>query len=297
MTVAYHNFLTQPHAKAGKRLALPRMPRQATNFLRGWGMWLGFRYRFMALWITRGLGIVQPRTLDPALLEEGLTLVLPGVESESVFTYGMCDGLHDGGVKGAIRVFDWGLPFPGGYFANLTRIDRNRRRAVDIAQAICAYQDAYPGRPVNLVAQSGGGGIAVFAAEALPEGRSIDSIVLLGPALSPTYNLAKALGKTRKGILNSYSTRDRYILGWGCRVFGTTDRKFTAAAGCLGFQMPEGLTVEEKGLYDEKLVQLEWCQEMAECGTHWGGHICCGSEIYLSRHIAPWMKSAPDLVN
>ena len=68
----------------------------------------------MALWISRGLGIVRPRTLNPALLEEGLTLVLPGVESESVFTYGMCDGLHDGGVKGAIRVFDWGLPFPGG---------------------------------------------------------------------------------------------------------------------------------------------------------------------------------------
>ena len=51
----------------------------------------------------------------------------------------------------------------------------------------------------------------MFAAEALPEGRMIDSIVLLGPALSPTYNLAGALAKTRRGILNSYSTKDRGV--------------------------------------------------------------------------------------
>lgn len=291
MTIAYSQLLTLPHAKAGKKLALPSVPKRAKNILHGISTWVAFRYRFMSLWIRRGFGIVQPRTLDPKLLEDGLTLVLPGVESESVFTYGMCDGLHDGGVKGAIRVFDWGLPFPGGYFANLTRIDRNRRRAADIARAICDYQDQYPGRPVNLVAQSGGGGIAVFAAELLPHGRTVDSIVLLGPALSPTYNLARALAKTRKGILNSYSTRDCYILGWGCRIFGTTDRKFTAAAGALGFHMPENLSSAEKQLYDEKLVQLEWCQEMADHGTHWGGHICCGSEIYLSQHIAPWMNA------
>jgi hypothetical protein len=143
---------------------------------------------------------------------------------------------------------------------------------------------------VNLVAQSGGGGLAVFAAEALPEGRVIDRIVLLGAALSPTYNLAGALAKTRRGILNSYSLRDTIVLGWGTRIFGTTDRKFTRAAGSLGFRIPEGLTPAEKRLYDEKLVQLEWCQEMADGGTHWGGHICCGSETYLATHIAPWMQ-------
>src|SRR5438309_2013072 len=81
------------------------------------------RPKFASLWIQRGLGIVQPRTLDAALLDCGLTLVLPGIESESIFTYGMCDGLNDGGVQGAIRVFNWGLPFPGGYLANLTRFD------------------------------------------------------------------------------------------------------------------------------------------------------------------------------
>jgi pimeloyl-ACP methyl ester carboxylesterase len=246
---------------------------------------------FLSLWARRGLGIVQPRTLDPALLHHGLTLVLPGIESESVFTYGMCDGLHAGGLPGAIRVFNWGLPFPGGYLANLARIDRNRRRAGDVAREICTYQDAFPGRPVYLVAQSGGAGVAVFAAEALPEGRLIDALVLLGAALSPTYNLARALAKTRKGLLNSYSTRDTLVLRWGTRIFGTIDRQFTPAAGCTGFQIPAGLTPEEERLYAGKLIQQPWTPEMAEAGRHYGGHISCGCETHLAKHIAPWMKA------
>jgi len=249
------------------------------------------RLKFAEIWISRGLGLIQPRTLDAALLNDGLTLVLPGIESESIFTYGMCDGLHEGGVRGAIRVFNWGLPFPGGYLANLTRIDRNRRRARDIANEIVAYQDKYPGRPVHLVAQSGGAGTAVFAAEALPEGRTIDGIILLGGALSPTYNLSRALRKTRKGLLNSHSCKDSLILNWGTRLFGTTDRQFTKAAGCIGFEMPEGLSAEERELYAEKLHQLAWCEEMADTCHHWGGHLSSGGERFLALHIAPWITS------
>ncbi|HEY4330881.1 MAG TPA: hypothetical protein VGN88_14155, partial [Phycisphaerae bacterium] len=115
-------------------------------------------------------------------------------------------------------------------------------------------------------------------------------VVLLGAALSPTYNLSKALAHTRKGILNSYSERDAIVLGLGTSLFGTTDRKFTKAAGCVGFQIPEGLGVEEKRLYDERLTQLPWCPEMADAGHHLGGHISCGSEIHMAKHIAPWMR-------
>ncbi len=273
------------------RPAFPKVHRRAKHLWHRLVEGVGARAGFLSLWVRRGLGIVQPRTLDPALLAEGLTLVLPGIEAESVFTYGMCDGLHQGGVRGAIRVFNWGLEFPGGYLANITRLDRNRRRAGDIAREICRYQDAYPGRPVHLVAQSGGAGIAVFAAEALPEGRRIDSIVLLGAALSPTYDLSGALARTRKGLLNSYSTRDTFVLGWGTRIFGTTDRKFTRAAGCTGFQMPANLSAEARRLYDEKLIQLPWMPEMADTGRHYGGHISCGCETHLAEHVAPWMRS------
>ncbi len=227
---------------AGRGISVPQVPKTAKHFFQKLREYSLLRLKFAELWVSRGLGLIQPRTLDAALLEKGLTLVLPGIESESVFTYGMCDGLQAGGVEGAIRVFNWGLPFPGGYLANLTRIDRNRRRAKDIADEIVKYQDAYPGRPVHLVAQSGGAGIAVFAAEALPEGRTVDGVVLLGGALSPGYNLARALAKCRKGILNSHSCKDSVILNFGTRLFGTTDRQFTRAAGCVGFTEPAGLT-------------------------------------------------------
>jgi hypothetical protein len=264
---------------------LPKAPRRAKYL---WHV-ISVRLAFLSLWVRRGLSIVQPRPFDPALLEHGLTLVLPGIEYESVFTHAMCDGLQTGGLPGAIRVFNWGLPFPSGYLANLSRIDRNRRRAGDIAREICAYQDAFPGRPVHLVAQSGGAGIAVFAVEALPAGRQIDALVLLGAALSPTYNLSGALAKVRKGVLNSYSTRDLFVLGWGTRLFGTTDRQFTRAAGCTGFQLPPRLTPEEERLYATKLIQLPWTPAMAKTGHHYGGHISCGSATHLAEHIAPWM--------
>lgn len=275
----------------GAKAPSPQLPRKAK---RVWSHFLhqaALRFQFATSWVSRGLGLIQPRSLNPALLEHGLTLVLPGIESESIFTYGMCDGLFEGGVPGAIRVFNWGLPFPGGYLANLTRIDRNRRRAKDLAAEIVTYQKNYPGRPVHLVAQSGGAGVAVFAAEALPDGVTIDGIVLLSGALSPTYNLTRALQKTRKGILNSHSHKDIFVLKLGTRCFGTIDRRFTHAAGCSGFELPENLSAEHQKLYAEKLCQLPWREEIGHQTHNWGGHLSSGNEAYLAKHIAPWVKS------
>ena len=229
--------------------------------------------------------MAQPRQFSTAAVAAGLTFVLPGIESESIFTYGICDGLLDGGLPGAVRVFDWGLPFPGGYFSNLMRLDRNRRRAQDLAQHIIEYQDAYPGSPVHIVAHSGGCGIALFAAEALPVDRQIQSIVLLSGAVSPTYDLRHALARTTVGILNSYSPKDHLVLGLGCRVFGTTDRQFCPASGHVGFSRPEHVP---EGAYD-KLTQIRWTPEMAKHCSHFGGHITSACEQYIARHITPWM--------
>jgi hypothetical protein len=287
----FSDSLTIPRQR--RQLPTPKLPRRAKHLLHQLKDYTALRLQFASLWIRRGLGLVQPRTLNPALLEHGLTLVLPGIESESVFTYGMCDGLADGGVPGQIRVFNWGLPFPGGYLANLTRIDRNRRRARDIANEILSYQNAYPGRPVHLVAQSGGAGLAVFAAEELPLDHPLDGIVLLGGALSPTYNLAPALARTKKGLLNSHSCKDHFVLRFGTSIFGTTDRKFTPACGCVGFQIPPDLSPEHKKIYDEKLHQLPWTPDLADRCQHWGGHLSSGCEIFLASQIAPWIKQNP----
>ena len=286
MTVSVQNLtLPRPRLRAPQ---LPPVVQRLAGQLRDYTI---LRTRFASQWCQRGLGLVQPRTLDAALLDRGLTLVLPGIESESIFTYGMCDGLSDGGVEGCIRVYNWGLPFPGGYLANLTRVDRNRRRARDVMQEIIRYQDQFPGRPVHIVAQSGGAGVAVFAAEHLPPDRQIDGIVLLGGALSPHYNIAPALRRTRKGLLNYFSPKDYFVLNVGTRIFGTTDRRFTPACGCIGFARPEKLTAEDHELYSQKLHQLRWTQEMADTCQNWGGHLSSGGEAFLARYVSPWVRS------
>ena len=199
----------------------------------------------------------------------------------------MGDGLVVGGVNGAMRLYDWGMPFPGGFLANLTRVDRNRKRAAELACQIMAYQDCYPGRPVHLLAQSGGAGIAVWAAEALPADHMIDGIVILGGALSPQYDLRKALARCRKGILNSHSHKDWLILGWGTRIFGTTDRQFCDACGRVGFQVPQNISTEDRKLY-RKLHQIPWTPDMGDTCSHWGGHLTRAAceEYLVTQHRA-----------
>lgn len=269
---------------AGLRLpALPASLRQLARRIRDNLLW---RTRFLSLAARRALGIAQPRRFSAAHLAEGLTLVLPGIESESIFTYGICDSLSDGGIPGAIQVFNWGLPFPGGYLANLVRIDRNRRRASDLARRILQYQNRYPGCPVNVVAHSGGAGVGVFALEALPKGCTIESLVLLSGALSPRYDLSRALSRVRRGILNSYSCRDTFVLNWGTRLFGTTDRQFVPACGCVGFTPPPHA---DPALY-RKLTQICWSDDIGARCSHSGGHITSAAEDFLQRYITPWMK-------
>ncbi len=253
-------------------------------------MTMTWRLRFINNWVSRAMGMVEPRTFSEADVAEGMTFVLPGIEAESVFTYGICDGLVNGGLRGAVRVFNWGLPFPGGYLANLTRIDRNRKRAADLSAKIVAYQDQYPGRPVWLVAHSGGVGVAVFAAESLPDNRKIEGLILLSGALTPTYDLRKALSKTHRGIVNSYSCKDELVLRWGTSMFGTTDRNFCPACGYAGFSVPDDLPAEDQSLYG-KLTQIAWQKEMADTCRHWGGHISSANSEFIARHITPRMMN------
>ena len=276
-----------PAQAGGKELTERSWGEDVKQYLRRGVSAVEWRTRFLSGWARRVTGLMEPRKFHPEQVSQGITFVLPGIEAESVFTYGICDGLVAGGMPGAVKVFNWGLPFPGGYLANLTRLDRNRRRAKDIAAEICRYQDQYPHRPVHVVAHSGGCGVAVFALEALPEGREVDSLVLLAGAISPTYDLRGALRKSRQGILNAYSHKDWLVLGLGTRLFGTTDRQFCEGCGKVGFVRPADLNGD--GYLYDKLEQLAWQPHMMSQCRHWGGHISSAAEEYLARYIAPWM--------
>jgi len=227
----------------------------------------------------------------PERLERGYTLVLPGVEGRSTFTSGVVRGLVDGGVPSAIEVHDWTVgPAFVSAVVNLRASGHNRREARKIAEKIVRYQERYPGRPVHLIGHSGGGGIAVYALEALPPGHEVTGVILLAPALSPDYDLRRALRRTQGIMYNFFSPYDVGFLKVGTSIAGTIDGRHTKAAGAVGFSMPWGLSREDRQLYASRLRQQRYTPKMADSG-HSGGHLGWAKRTFVAEWLAPLVNS------
>ena len=232
-----------------------------------------------------------------ARLERGLVIVLPGVEGCSPFNAAICEGLDAGGVKYAIELCDWTAPW--GPLANLRAEGRNRRQAKDLAARVTAYALRYPENPVVLVGQSGGGAIAVWAAEALPPGGRIDGAILLAPSLSPGYRLDGALENCGRGIVNFRSPRDVVFLGLGTMIAGTMDGEHASSAGRVGFDLPP-----VGGPRDDayaKFHQVVWHERMGDSANP-GMHVTSGAKQFVSDYVVPlvlarqWDKRLIDTV-
>ena len=138
------------------------------------------------------------------------------------------------------------------------------------------YQDAYPGRPVHLIGHSGGAGIAVWALEALPPGRTVTSALLIAPALSPGYPLGPALARVERAAWNFWSPLDLLFLAAGTLAFGTFDGPHALAAGCVGF----------RGRYGDRLRQACYRPEWAG-RFHAGGHLGGANRVFVAETLAP----------
>ncbi len=234
-------------------------------------------------------GCWQPPPIQRAEQERGLILVLEGID----FTvWQMADtyrGLRDAGIDCAIDVPDWGYRsrLLGGY-RNLTDLPNNRREAARFAARITEYQRDFPGRPVSILGYSGGGGLAILAAEALPAGVRLDRIVLIGAAISPEYDIAAALERCERGIVNFYSSADGLILGTGTRLYGTIDRHKTPSAGHVGFRVPAAKAASRPALY-AKLTQIAWTPADWKLG-HDGGHFGWIARRWAAEVLAPHLR-------
>lgn len=232
-----------------------------------------------------GCSVADLNTKERA--SRGLVVVLPGIEGRSAWNYNLARGLADGGVKSAIEIFDWGTNIPGGLLINLTDLERNQRMSETLRDRIVSYKRAHPGRPVHVIGHSGGGGIAILAAEKLPDDVRLTSVILLAVALSPDYDLRPALRHTQNGIFNYYSANDRFFLDAGTRVAGTIDRSHTSAAGSVGFRRPAGKS-GDRALYD-KLHQVAWESQMTWYG-HWGDHFGWTNPGFVRRYLSPLIQ-------
>ncbi len=275
---------TDPRQKVGvaeaKALSISRMRQKITYIRQSRG-----EFFELILGRLRGKPFFRHTAVNSADLNFGLTLVLPGIEAAGPFANAMVKGLS-GVIPGAVQMFYWGIPFPEGYLPNLMWLRRNRSKAAELTRIIMRYQDEYPGRPIHIIANSGGAGPALFAVESLPEDRSIDGLVLLSGAISNTYNLSTALRRLRKGLFNFYSHRDWLVLGLGTTLFGTCDRKPRMSCGFVGFKQPTGLA--DAAPYT-KLHQVPWNPSLIDDCGHWGTHSFSSSEQYIRRHVAPWI--------
>jgi pimeloyl-ACP methyl ester carboxylesterase len=206
-------------------------------------------------------------------LANGLVIVLPGIEGESPFNHDIRDGLLDANVSSAIMIYRWGRPIPiAGPIINQMDVLGNRIEGRRIAQVIADYQDSHAGKPVYLVGHSGGGGVAVFAAEAMPEGRKVDGLILLSASISCDYDLNKALLHCKNGIVNFYSRGDVGFLVIGTTVAGNVDGTHGPAAGQKKFQ---------------KNFDRLWQVEVMDDGE--AAHIAATRSTYVATNVARWV--------
>ncbi len=224
-------------------------------------------------------GCVTSSTGHPS---RGLVYLFPGVEGGAYSLELPKRALEDAGVEAEIRIFDWGRPL-GTLLTNLMSYEENLDKAAIVAQEIADYRTDYPDAPIDLVGYSGGGGIAVFVAESLPEDIELRNVVLAQPALSPGYDLSRALRRVTGRFVNYYCPTDRFILGWGTRTFGTMDRLNVNSAGKVGFEKwPNSPTTRCR------FEQHRWNAAMAAAG-HQGGHIHILISEWNREYIAPYL--------
>ncbi len=212
-------------------------------------------------------------------LAAGLVIILPGIEGQSELNENIRRGLAAGGVRRAMPIHSWGRPIPlAGVLINQVDFLGNRLSGIGVAGMIKNYQDSHPGKSVYVVGHSGGGGVAVFTAEALPEDRKIDGLILLSASISSAYNLKKAASRCTKGIVNFYNPGDAGLLGIGTTVLGTVDGTHGPSAGLIGFDKAgeEG----HENVYEVKLSGLDA-----------GGdpHASTTQVDFVSLNVAPWV--------
>jgi hypothetical protein len=125
----------------------------------------------------------------------------------------------------------------------------------------------------------------------LPEDVQVDTVLLLSPALSPTYDLSKALGKVKGSVYYFPSPHDTAVLGIGTKWFGTVDGKKGEAAGKVGFVAPDNADATTRKAYErliERPYDKAWMR-FGNIGNHIGPLIPMFAEKVLTPLLLPEM--------
>jgi hypothetical protein len=170
-----------------------------------------------------------------------LVLHIPGIAGESFVDHtlrkGIVDGFAERGTKVQFRIYDWTENDPG--IPALQAFKRNHEEAKKIAEIISNAVAEDPKRTIYITCHSGGAGLVSWALEDLPANIQVDMVLYIAPALSPGYDLSRALSHVRKSAYVFWSENDTAVLNAGTKIFGTIDRVYSPAAGYTGFAIPD----------------------------------------------------------
>jgi pimeloyl-ACP methyl ester carboxylesterase len=196
---------------------------------------------------------------DVTASARGRVLIMPGVGNTQFHLAGFVERLERQLPNFDVEVRPWGTPFR--MIENLQAQERNFSTAAEIAEDLAAWRRAHPDEKLYVVGYSGGGGMVTLVTAALPVDVSVDRLILVAPAISPDYPLEeRVVPRVNEFVVNYASPLDLQV-GWGTRAFGTIDRKNTASAGAVGFE-----------IVNPKLLQHIWSADDIPFG-HFGNHL------------------------
>jgi pimeloyl-ACP methyl ester carboxylesterase len=207
---------------------------------------------------------VQTPQPFPPDASQGRMIVLPGIHNTLFHLDGFIDMARAALPNFEIDRRKWGITFFG--IGNLRASERNIAFAQALAEDISRWRSENPDQLLYLMGYSGGGGVASLVLEALPDGVSIDRLILIAPAISTDFPIDRhAREHVAEFVVNFASVKDMQV-GLGTRLFGTIDRKYEYAAGYDGFSV-----------MSEQLAQWHWHEADHQIG-HYGNHVA-----YLGR--------------
>jgi pimeloyl-ACP methyl ester carboxylesterase len=247
-------------------------------------------YRLMAcVGVALAAGIVTATPPPAASSQPASTsylLHLPGVSGESIVDHTLVDGFKQGQLGAAIEIYDW-TEHDGGVPA-LQAMERNKKQAEKIAKALTEQYRAHPGRPIYLTSHSGGAGLAAWALEDLPDDVKVKRVLFIAPALSPGYDLTKALAHVTDRAFVLFSEGDSLVLSTGTKVFGTIDGVYSEAAGFSGFKAPAKSDAKQY----KKLLQMAYDPEWLKYG-HGGDHLGPMETAFAKGVLVPLLQGKP----
>jgi hypothetical protein len=142
-----------------------------------------------------------------------------------------------------------------------------------------------PGVKITLTSHSAGCGIAAWALEKLPDDVVIDTWLQMESALSPEFDLSKALRHVRHAYA-LYSPLDSVVLGTGTKTAGTVDGIKSESAGMVTYKMPLGADAKQY----EKLKQFGYEDSWMQFGDI-GDHIGPMRYRFAKFMIAPLLRT------